>query len=47
MKEEMEFLEKNNTWILVDKLKDQMAIGYKWIYKWKPWSIVLLGGGIT
>ena len=33
MDEEMESLEKNGTWILVNRLGQQKLVGYKWIYK--------------
>lgn len=36
MDDEMESLEKNKTWNLVDFPKDKKAIGCKWIYKYKP-----------
>ncbi|RDY00930.1 hypothetical protein CR513_15813, partial [Mucuna pruriens] len=32
MKEEMEALEKNSTWEIVDRPKDKRAIGCRWIY---------------
>ena len=35
MKEEMESLDKNNTWVLVNKLKEQKLVGCKWILKQK------------
>nr|KYP63308.1 Retrovirus-related Pol polyprotein from transposon TNT 1-94 [Cajanus cajan] len=35
MKEEMGSLEKNQTWILVDKPKEQKIVGSKWIFKRK------------
>ncbi|RDX90369.1 hypothetical protein CR513_27776, partial [Mucuna pruriens] len=35
MKEEMEALEKNSTWEIVNRHKDKRAIGYKWIYTMK------------
>ncbi|XP_052185243.1 uncharacterized protein LOC127796879 [Diospyros lotus] len=36
IKEEMESLQKNKTWIVVNKPKDQKVIGCKWIFKRKP-----------
>lgn len=35
MKEEMTSMEKNQTWILVDKPKEQKTVGRKWIFKRK------------
>ena len=35
MQEEMESLNKNKTWILVDKPKDAKVVGCKWIFKRK------------
>ena len=35
MDEEIECIEKNQTWELVDVLKDQYVIIVKWIYKTK------------
>nr|KYP47739.1 hypothetical protein KK1_030621 [Cajanus cajan] len=35
MKKEMGSLEKNQTWILVDKPKEQKIVGSKWIFKRK------------
>jgi Reverse transcriptase (RNA-dependent DNA polymerase) len=35
MKEELHALEKNNTWIIVQLLKNKKLIGCKWIYKIK------------
>ncbi|EOY27180.1 Cysteine-rich RLK (RECEPTOR-like protein kinase) 8 [Theobroma cacao] len=35
MEQEMQMIEKNGTWILVDKPVDQHIIGVKWIYKTK------------
>ncbi|RDY13596.1 putative mitochondrial protein, partial [Mucuna pruriens] len=32
MKEEMEALEKNSTWEIVDKPKDKRVVGCRWIY---------------
>ncbi|RDX91841.1 putative mitochondrial protein, partial [Mucuna pruriens] len=32
MKEEMEALEKNSTWEIVDRPKDKRVVGYRWIY---------------
>ena len=34
--EEMESLEKNHTWILIDRPEGERTIGCKWIYKIKP-----------
>ena len=34
--EEMTSLKKNKTWILVDRPKDQKAIGCRWLFKRKP-----------
>jgi hypothetical protein len=33
--EEIESIEKNNTWKLVPRLKEKKPIGVKWIYKEK------------
>ena len=33
MEEELEQIEKNNTWELVPRLRDKNAIGTKWIFK--------------
>ena len=35
MDEEMESLEKNETWISVKKPDNQKLVGFKWIYKVK------------
>ena len=35
MKEEMDSLERNKTWDLVELLKDRKIVGYKWVYKLK------------
>ncbi len=35
MKEELNMIEKNQMWELVDKPKDKKAIGVKWVYKSK------------
>ena len=35
MDEEIECIEKNQTWELVDVLKDKGVISVKWIYKTK------------
>lgn len=35
MKEELDSIEKNNTWSLVDLPKDRKAIGCKWVFKVK------------
>ncbi|KAL0310316.1 UNVERIFIED_CONTAM: Retrovirus-related Pol polyprotein from transposon RE2 [Sesamum calycinum] len=35
MEEEIDMIEKNNTWELTDKPKDKEVIGVKWIYKTK------------
>ena len=35
MQEEIESLNKNKTWILVDKPKDAKVVGCKWIFKRK------------
>jgi hypothetical protein len=35
MKEEIQMIEKNNTWELVDRPKDREVIGVKWVYKTK------------
>ena len=35
MVEEIEMIEKNNTWELVDRPKDREVIGVKWVYKTK------------
>lgn len=35
MKEKLESLEKNGTWILVDKLKTQKPVSCKWLFKKK------------
>jgi Reverse transcriptase (RNA-dependent DNA polymerase) len=35
MKEELEALEKNNTWVIIPLSKDKRSIGCKWIYKIK------------
>lgn len=35
MKEEIKSLEKNHTWVLVDKPKNQKVVGNKWVYKRK------------
>lgn len=35
IKEELASLEKNNTWILLKKLKNQRVVGCKWIFKVK------------
>ena len=35
MDEEMESLEKNKTWVLIDKPKQQKLVGCKWIFKRK------------
>jgi len=32
IKEELEFIIKNNVWLLVDLPKDRKFIGYKWIF---------------
>ncbi|RDX97963.1 putative mitochondrial protein, partial [Mucuna pruriens] len=32
MKEEMEALEKNSTWEIVDRPKDKRVVGCRWIY---------------
>ena len=36
MKEEMDSLRKNKTWILVKRPVDKKVIGCRWIYKRKP-----------
>ena len=36
MAEEIESLQKNQTWELVHLPKDKKAIGCKWVYKRKP-----------
>ena len=35
MQEEMNAIEKNKTWHLVEKPNDKEAIGVKWVYKLK------------
>ena len=35
MKEEMDALENNKTWDLVELPKDRKSVGYKWVYKLK------------
>jgi hypothetical protein len=35
MKEEMDFLERNKTWDLVEIPKDRKVVGCKWVYKLK------------
>nr|XP_034923444.1 uncharacterized mitochondrial protein AtMg00820-like [Populus alba] len=35
MKEELEVIEKNNTWELVERPSDKPVIGVKWVYKTK------------
>ena len=35
MKEELEVIEKNNTWELVDRPSDKPVIRVKWVYKTK------------
>ena len=35
MDEEIEAIEKNDTWDLIDLLKDKNLIGVKWVYKTK------------
>jgi hypothetical protein len=35
MKEELEMIEKNNTWELVERPTDKPVIGVKWVYKTK------------
>jgi hypothetical protein len=35
MEDEIEVIEKNRTWKLVDRLQDKEIIGVKWIYKVK------------
>ena len=35
MKEEMDSLNKNFTWVLMDKPKEQKIVGCKWIFKQK------------
>ncbi|XP_050896922.1 uncharacterized mitochondrial protein AtMg00820-like [Lathyrus oleraceus] len=35
MKDEVESIEKNNTWMLVDLPKGKKAIGVKWVFKVK------------
>lgn len=35
MEAELESIEENNTWILTDLLKNQHAIGLKWVFKVK------------
>ncbi|XP_057990269.1 disease resistance protein RPV1-like [Hevea brasiliensis] len=35
MKEELNMIEKNQTWELVDRSKDKKAIGVKWVYRSK------------
>jgi len=35
MKEELEVIEKNNTWELVERAIDKPVIGVKWVYKTK------------
>ncbi|KAF7810363.1 Retrovirus-related Pol polyprotein from transposon TNT 1-94 [Senna tora] len=35
MKEEMNMIEKNGTWLLVDRPSDQQVIGTKWVFKTK------------
>lgn len=36
MDDEMDSLNRNQTWILTDRPKDQKVIGCKWVYKLKP-----------
>ena len=36
MREEMNSLQKNDNWTLVERPTDQKVIGCKWIYKLKP-----------
>ena len=35
MEEEMESLDRNQTWTLVDLLKDSKAIGCRWVFRKK------------
>jgi hypothetical protein len=35
MQEEMDSLERNKTWDLVELLKDMKVVGCKWVYKLK------------
>jgi hypothetical protein len=35
MKDELRMIEKNNTWVLVDKPLYKKAIGVKWVYRTK------------
>ena len=32
MKEEIEYIEKNETWTLAPRLEDRKVIGTKWVY---------------
>ncbi|KAH9722802.1 hypothetical protein KPL70_006847 [Citrus sinensis] len=40
MEEELAFLKKNNTWILVEKPLNKRLVGCKWIYKFKDGEFV-------
>ena len=35
MKDEIDVLEKENTWVLVEHPKDIKVVGFKWAYKMK------------
>ena len=35
MNEKIESLQKNHTWQLVEKPKNQKIVGYKWVFKRK------------
>ena len=35
MNEEIEYFQKNHTWQLDKKSKDQKIVGCKWVFKWK------------
>lgn len=35
MKEEIRMIEKNQTWVLVDRLEDRKIIDVKWVFKTK------------
>ena len=34
--EEMDSLQRNRTWILIEKPENAKVVGYKWIFKLKP-----------